>query len=606
MHIPDGYLGPATCAASFAVMAPVWALASHKVKKSLQARQAPLLGIAAAFCFVIMMFNIPIPGGTTGHAVGGVLAAILLGPWAACIAVTVALVLQALLFGDGGITALGANCFNMALIMPFSGYAVYRLISGNSAMTSVRRVVAAGIAGYIGLVVASLCAGIMFGVQPLLHHTASGQPLYCPYGLSVAIPVMLGEHLLVFGWVELIATALAVRFLQKSEPEILMAAGGRLPAKLWIGLALLALLSPLGVYLPARLSAGTAWGEWGVDEIKILVGYLPKGLEKLSSFWNAPLPDYAFKGGGQDSAAYLLSALIGIALCVLAAFIIAKVLTIKKNSAMERTLKGIVSLLRESMAADTIASRNGFLQRRDPRLKIVTLLMLLIAVLLSKSIFVIVTLYCVCLALAALSATSLAYFLKRTLLFIPLFALVIALPAIFSPITPGEPVAIFSLLSRRISVTRQGIDTGFLFFMRVLASVSFAVLLVITTKQHTLLKALRVFHVPRLFVMTLGTCHRYLFLLLDIIQNTLVAIRGRAGFVTSSKTGRRVIALNMAGLWLRSYRTHSQVYEAMLSRGYTGEPVMLNEFRARKNDYLFLLFSLIILIGTLWLNRYFP
>src|SRR5512137_1254541 len=127
MHIPDGYLGPATCAASFAAMAPVWALASHNVKKSLQARQVPLLGVAAAFCFVIMMFNIPIPGGTTGHAVGGVLAAILLGPWAACIAVSVTLVLQALLFGDGGITALGANCCTMAFVMPFTGYAVYRL-----------------------------------------------------------------------------------------------------------------------------------------------------------------------------------------------------------------------------------------------------------------------------------------------------------------------------------------------------------------------------------------------------------------------------------------------------------------------------------------------
>ena len=102
-------------------MIPVWALASKIVKKTLRAKQVPLLAIGAAFSFVIMMFNIPIPGGTTGHAVGGVLAAILLGPWAACIAITVALAIQALLFGDGGITALGANCFNMAFMLPVAG-----------------------------------------------------------------------------------------------------------------------------------------------------------------------------------------------------------------------------------------------------------------------------------------------------------------------------------------------------------------------------------------------------------------------------------------------------------------------------------------------------
>ena len=221
MHIPDGYLGPPTCIAGYAVMLPLWAIASRKVKKTLSARQVPLLAIGAAFSFVIMMFNVPIPGGTTGHAVGAVLVAILLGPWAACIAVSVALVIQALLFGDGGITAIGANCFNMAFVLPMVGYTVYRLIKGNSAITSVRRVVAAGIAGYVGLVVASLCAGIEFGIQPLLHHTASGQALYCPYGLKVAITAMVGGHVIIFGWVELIATAMVVKFLQTKDPALL-------------------------------------------------------------------------------------------------------------------------------------------------------------------------------------------------------------------------------------------------------------------------------------------------------------------------------------------------------------------------------------------------
>jgi len=221
MHIPDGYLSPTTCGVFYAVMLPIWTIASRIVKKTLKARQVPMLAIGAAFSFVIMMFNVPIPGGTTGHAVGGVLVAILLGPWAACIAITVALVVQALLFGDGGITAIGANCFNMAFVLPFVGYYAYQLISAGSQTGSKRRVIAAGIGAYLGINVAALCAGIEFGLQPLFFHTANGQALYCPYGLNVAVPAMLGEHVLVFGWVEMIVTALVVKYLQKQSPELI-------------------------------------------------------------------------------------------------------------------------------------------------------------------------------------------------------------------------------------------------------------------------------------------------------------------------------------------------------------------------------------------------
>jgi cobalt/nickel transport system permease protein len=206
-------------------MLPIWTFASKIVKKTLKTRQVPLLAIGAAFSFVIMMFNVPIPGGSTGHAVGGVLVAILLGPWAACIAITVALVVQALLFGDGGITAIGANCFNMAFVLPVVGYYVYRLISMGSSVESNRRVIAAFIAAYLGINIAALCAGVEFGLQPLFYHTADGQALYCPYGLNVAVPAMAGEHLLIFGWVEAIVTALVIKFLQKQDPEILE--GGR-------------------------------------------------------------------------------------------------------------------------------------------------------------------------------------------------------------------------------------------------------------------------------------------------------------------------------------------------------------------------------------------
>lgn len=221
MHIPDGYLGPSTFGVLYAAVIPVWAMASRVVKKTLQAKQVPLMAIGAAFSFVIMMFNVPIPGGTTGHAVGGVLVAILLGPWAACIAITVALVVQALLFGDGGITAIGANCFNMAFVLPFTGYYVYKLISGSTPTDSFRRVIAAGVAGYIGLNVAAAITAFEFGIQPLLYKTAAGQTLYSPYGLNAAIPAMVGEHVLIFGWVEALVTALVIKYLQRQAPELM-------------------------------------------------------------------------------------------------------------------------------------------------------------------------------------------------------------------------------------------------------------------------------------------------------------------------------------------------------------------------------------------------
>ncbi len=223
MHIPDGYLGPATYVTSYAVVAPLWAVASRRLSQSLKSRQVPLLAMGAAFSFVIMMFNVPIPGGTTGHAVGAVLVAVLLGPWAACVAVTTALVVQALVFGDGGLTALGANCLTMAVIMPFAGFGVYRLIAGRSPVGSRRRWLGAAVGGYVGLNVAALATAVLFGLQPLLAHDAAGHALYAPYPLQVALPVMAVEHLVVFGWVEAIVTGLVVAYLQRHAPELIPA-----------------------------------------------------------------------------------------------------------------------------------------------------------------------------------------------------------------------------------------------------------------------------------------------------------------------------------------------------------------------------------------------
>jgi cobalt/nickel transport system permease protein len=221
MHIPDGYLGPQTYGALYGVMVPFWAAASWKLNRTLKARQAPYLAIGAAFTFVIMMFNIPIIGGTTGHATGATLVAVLLGPWAAVIAVSVALIIQALLFGDGGVTAIGANCFNMAVAGVFVGYGIYRAVAAGSSPTSRRRVIAGAIAAYVSLNASALLAAIQLGLQPVLERSPSGQPLYAPFPLNIAVPAMALPHLVVFGFAEAAVTALVIKYFQKNDPGML-------------------------------------------------------------------------------------------------------------------------------------------------------------------------------------------------------------------------------------------------------------------------------------------------------------------------------------------------------------------------------------------------
>lgn len=340
MHIPDGYLSPATCAALYAGSAPFWYVALRRVKKLLHTRLVPLLSLFAAFSFVIMMFNLPLPGGTTGHAVGIGIATVVLGPWASMLAISIALIIQALFFGDGGVTAIGANCFNMAIAGSLVAYAVYRLLSGRAPVSSPRRVVAAGAAGYVAINISALLAAIEFGIQPALYHDASGAPLYCPYPLSTAIPAMMLGHLTIAGLAEMLVSAGVVGFLQRTDPALLkQTAGGaadvgapesawRATRPLWAALAALMVLSPLGI-----LAAGAAWGEWAASDFanpamrrqiaavsanQAPPDHAPKGIERLSTVWTAPFARYAPPYIRSAGFGYFLSAMFGVGLVVLA------------------------------------------------------------------------------------------------------------------------------------------------------------------------------------------------------------------------------------------------------------------------------------------------
>jgi cobalt/nickel transport system permease protein len=338
MHIPDGYLSPTTCVALYASSMPFWAVALRRVKSLLHTRFVPLLSVFAAFSFVIMMFNLPLPGGTTGHAVGIGIATIVLGPWASMLAISVALLIQALFFGDGGILAFGANSFNMAIVGSLVAYVVYRTVAGDCALTARRRVVAAVLAGYTAINAAALCAAIEFGVQPALFKAPDGTPLYCPYPLHIAVPAMMLGHLTFAGLAEGLVAGGIVAYLQRNDLSLLKLTGHvrhesgalsgqhgwRTTRPLWIGLVLLTLLSPLGL-----LAAGTAWGEWAPEDFHDATSrqemtmssrntapplHPPEGLERLSSFWTAPLPDYELPFLANAVLGYIFSAFLGVCL----------------------------------------------------------------------------------------------------------------------------------------------------------------------------------------------------------------------------------------------------------------------------------------------------
>lgn len=305
MHIPENYLSPSTCTVLLSASLPFLYHAVKKVEKELTVDKWPMLGVGAALSFLFMMLNIPVPGGTTAHAVGGTLLAILLGPWAAILAMTTTLIIQAVLFGDGGILAIGANILNMAVALPITGYFTFQALK-----RWMPGYIAAGIAGYVGINVAAFLTAVEFGIQPMLFHDAQGLALYSPYPLRIAIPAMMIPHLTIAGLAEGLVTAIVYKLVYGGDMV-----GMR--QKMAYGLmAFLIVVCPLGL-----LAEGDAWGEWATEDIAQIaetgtpLGYTPAGM--LHGFsWESPIPDYAFPGL-PDATGYIASALIGVALCMI-------------------------------------------------------------------------------------------------------------------------------------------------------------------------------------------------------------------------------------------------------------------------------------------------
>ncbi len=594
MHIPDGYLSPSTCAVLYAAAAPFWYVALRRVKKLLNTRLVPLLSVFAAFSFVVMMFNLPLPGGTTGHAVGVGIATVVLGPWASMLAISIALLIQAIFFGDGGITAIGANCFNMAVVGSIAAYAIYRVVALGSGITSTRRMVAAAVAGYGAINVSAFCAAVEFGIQPILFHDASGAPLYAPYPLGVSIPAMMLGHLTLAGLAELIISGGVVAYLQRADPGLLKATASDAPdrddplpqvdrpvawptaRKLWAGLAIFLVLTPLGI-----LAVGSAWGEWSVQEF----AHPPAGLASLSTLWNAPLARYAPSFIPSASFGYFVSALAGVALIFLSVMLFKWLLSSgrkRRKGFVERTVAGLLEAMEHAVFAERMARADGLLQRFDPRVKLAGLLALILAAAAVRSLRVLLGLFAVAVVLALLSRIPLRTLATRVWIAALAFSGAIAIPAIF--ITPGSVLYRLPLLGW--PVTQQGLTSATFLILRVETAATFSMLLILSTLWTHVLHSLRFFRVPVVVVVILGMTYRYIFLLLQTARDMFESRQSRlVGKLESSD--RRRLATASAGVLLgKTFQLSGDVHTAMQARGFRGEVRLLDDLQMRPGDWV--------------------
>jgi len=273
-----------------------------------------------------------------------------------------------------------------------------------------------------------------------------------------------------------------------------------------------------------------------------------------------------------------------------------------KKDFVAKTLSEITGAIYDSVFSDEYAKADGLMQRLDPRVKMLTILSLLIVTGLARDINILCSLYGMTLLLALASRISVFFFIKRVWAFIPIFAGIIAIPALFNFVTPGE--TLFTLVSfssphhlgpllfpKAITITAQGVATASMLVMRVATSVSLGVLLVVTTPWVRLLKALSVLKVPDILIMILAMTYRYIQLFMRTAEGMLLARKSRQISDVKMKEAHGWIASRLGVLVGKSYRLSNDVHLAMISRGWSENPRLMTDFKVRRIDRLWLVLT---------------
>lgn len=276
------------------------------------------------------------------------------------------------------------------------------------------------------------------------------------------------------------------------------------------------------------------------------------------------------------------------------------------HSFFEKTLADITGALEQTLFAEELARQDGLLQSLDPRAKLIGALAVLIAISASQNLVVIAALYALTLPLAYASRVPMGFYFKRVWMFMPFFTGIVALPALFNVFTPGAPlVTLIDLASPRVylAITQPGVITAAFLLLRVGASVSMAVLLILTTRWATLLKALRVLGVPQAFVLILGMTYRYIYVLLHTTSNMFLARKSRVVGRASGADDRRWLAASMGALFAKSYALSDDVYLAMQSRGFRGEALVMDEIAWHARDWVWLVVFIAVALLAVFVGR---
>jgi len=264
---------------------------------------------------------------------------------------------------------------------------------------------------------------------------------------------------------------------------------------------------------------------------------------------------------------------------------------------LSRNIAGLSQALESAIAADDLSRKQGLLQSLDPRAKVAGFLLMVVTAGLLHDLALLGALFVIVLLLVFLSRISVSFFLKRVLLFIPLFTAVIAVPALFT--TPGTPLW---HIGAHVSVTEQGLLASAFLFARVTVSLSLGILLILTTRWTDLLSALRWFRLPALVVSIVAMTYRYIFLFLHTANNMFMARRSRTVAHFSGAANRRWLGQIMAATLARTQHLSEEVYLAMLSRGYNGEVITLDNLNARGRDCVWLASAILVTTILLWVN----
>lgn len=281
----------------------------------------------------------------------------------------------------------------------------------------------------------------------------------------------------------------------------------------------------------------------------------------------------------------------------------------RKGGYVQKTLDGGTNLLKQVMFAEDVASQRGLLQRIDPRVKLPTLLGLVVVAALVHHIATLAVMYVGTLILAALSALPLGFFLKRVWLFVPIFTGIVVLPATLSVITPGHIVwHVWTWNGTPEGVTLEGLTSAGLIVSRVAVSISLVVLLTVTTRWNRLLTALRSVGVPKIFILIIGMTYRYIFHLLDTVSDMYQARKARSpGKPRHDRAARVSMAASAGALIGKATTLSEEVYQAMTARGYTGDAVTLRSSRPRGVDAAYsaavVAFAALVLLGEQFLGR---